>query len=341
MSTTQADILRALSQATRPIDVSELAHTLDTADISGLNYMLGNLVRSRQVERHHKGDGILRYSLMEGVVVPPPAPPSSTASARRFSTVERVRALLKEATRPITAADACRALSGEKPEAVKSALYNGVASGEFASVEVPGQQSKTFEIKGRFTATATASASTGEATATATATATPNTEGDGDETAPNAGKPQATDQPAPSASAPPAAQKVSIGKAVRTYIAKVGRAVTIKELQAALPDYRAAAISGSVHQAVKDKRLVSRRIVGSNRAEYSLPPEAGLVAALDQRNSTTDGDSTLIAKLTCALRSAEVARDSYLQAVVGSQPTWQALETNVRLVREALEALQP
>lgn len=66
MSTSEGDILRHLGTVTAPIDVRELARALDTQNIDGLNYGLGNLVRKQRVKRHHSGDGVLRYTLPEG-----------------------------------------------------------------------------------------------------------------------------------------------------------------------------------------------------------------------------------------------------------------------------------
>lgn len=323
MSITPADVLRYLASRYEPVDLRTMGVALDTSDLNGLNYTLGNLVRSRQVKRHHNADGILRYSLMEGIVVPPPAPPSTTASARRFSTVERVRALLKEATRPITAADACRALSGEKPEAVKSALYNGVASGEFASVEVPGKQAKTFEIKGRFTATATATASGSEAQATATATAAvpPAAE--------SSGAPSAAPAPAPKAPK----HEVSTARAVRDYIQEAGRPVTAEQLIEAMPDRKPSVIRAGLYEGVREKHLVSRRIPGTHAKEYvlagqSFPPASvpiveaseehdravAMAEAALQRYVESCVDQHVHQLLHASVVAAKAARDRHLQA---------------------------
>lgn len=319
MSTTPADVLRYLASRDEPVDLRTMGVVLDTSDLNGLNYTLGNLVRSRQVKRHHNADGILRYSLMAGVVVPPPAPPSTTASARRFSTVERVRALLKEATRPLTAADACRALSGEKPEAVKSALYNGVASGEFASVEVPGQQAKTFEIKGRFTATATATASTPEAQATATATAT----------APPAPAPT----PAPARVPKAAKPKVSTARAVRQFIKDAGRPVTAEQLIEAMPERTAASLRSALHEGVRQKHLISRPIAGTHAKEYLLEGQRFPPAAVPGLEAGGD-------ELEHAVVMAEAALQRYVESCV-DQHVYQLLRLSVSAAKAARDRHAP
>lgn len=132
------ELRRLLKDAGTPLSLDQIMDQVSTsADRHAVSARLGAMKKA----------GELATSIEEGKVAY--AWTAKPAPRRTDTVIERIRALLREATRPMTTAEVCMALPGEKPGSVQSLLSQYARAGEFQASTVDGGRKAAYSIAKR------------------------------------------------------------------------------------------------------------------------------------------------------------------------------------------------
>lgn len=132
---------------------------------------------------------------------------------------------------------------------------------------------------------------------------------------------------------------------VRALLGKATEPMTLADVVAALPGEEQKKIQRALHQGTHRGEFESKPT--GARAKAYAPKGGGIAIAIASSPASTEPPEAPTepadevppgSPLEQALRSAEKARDAYLEFVLASESVWQALETSVTACRAALEA---
>ena len=226
------ELRKLLKDAGTPLSLDQIMDQVSTsADRHAVSARLGAMKKADELAASIE-EGKVAYAWM-----------AKPAPRRTDTVIERIRALLREATRPMTTAEVCMALPSEKPGSVQSLLSQYARAGEFQASTVDGGRKAAYSIAKRGNAgNVSVAVNVGNVTPSAPAPAP----------APAAapathhlrGAPAPAPAPRPSTPAPLGRlldeAEISAESALLEYIASVGSVTVYRSLQDAITRVRAA-----------------------------------------------------------------------------------------------------